>query len=354
MQRRSVLLSSKGGFAATPIELDCSKGSCDHDSVLLDANDDKQIDIVDVMEIAKINAPPESYIRVYLSDGQGGFKAPVVTTIPYDGAWDTEQLEQPDRHEVYLRAARTPACYETLKTSIAAGNKCTQDSECSNGERCEAVIDGMKHCAAQCDRVAAYRADTSGTFSLLWELDPKMDLGSSPVQVADLNGDGNMDVLASGGTAKDKEKLYIGQGKTFAEGADWTGSVPSMYVDADGDGVLDAHFEREIVFRERAGGAGTPVPLYESTAKGGAPSRLHTFVHNGERLFSHHITTGEDVSELVIYRFKNRKPEFLHRLQIEDARVDGAVAGDFDKDGLLEVAYVRSAGSGVNHYEFAK
>jgi hypothetical protein len=41
-------------------------------------------------------------------------------------------------------------------------------------------------------------------------------------------------------------------------------------------------------------------------------------------------------------------------LTLEDARVDGAVAGDFDKDGLLEVAYVRAAASGVNHYEFAK
>jgi hypothetical protein len=172
--------------------------------------------------------------------------------------------------------------------------------------------------------------------------------------VVDLNGDGNMDVLASGGTSKDKEQLYLGQGKAFAAGSDSTENVPQLYVDADGDGVLDAHNERSIVFRERSGAASAPVSLYEDTDKDGVPGRVHTFVHNGERLFSHHISTGPDTSELLIYRFKDRKPEFLHRLQIEDNSVDGVVAGDFDKDGLLEVAYLRSAASGVNHYEFAK
>jgi hypothetical protein len=41
-------------------------------------------------------------------------------------------------------------------------------------------------------------------------------------------------------------------------------------------------------------------------------------------------------------------------VQVEDSSIDGVVAGDFDKDGLLEIAFLPDAPSGVTHLEFSK
>jgi hypothetical protein len=352
LQRRVVLLSSRGGFSAEPVELDCAAGKCDRAALLIDANGDGKNDIVDVYGTGKINTPPESYIRVYLNDGSGGFRPPVITTVPFDDAWRTLNLVLPNGRDVYLRSSMTPECYDALKATLAT-NSCVRDTDCSNGDRCTGAIDGKSHCVPECHHVAAYRADEGGKFSQVWDLALKHDYGSAPVQVVDQNGDGKMDVLASGNATAETNQLWLGQEQGFSAAMPYPSLIPQTFVDVDGDGVLDAHNHREIYFREASGAQGTAVSL-KAPGNGGSPTWMHTFEHGGARHFVHQVGTGSDLSEIQLYRIDNRKPVFLHRVQVEDSSVDGVVAGDFDKDGLLEIAFLPDAPSGVTHLEFSK
>ena len=54
-QRRAVLLSSRGGFEAEAIELDCAASHCNRDSLLIDANGDMWLAIVHAGRIDRID-----------------------------------------------------------------------------------------------------------------------------------------------------------------------------------------------------------------------------------------------------------------------------------------------------------
>lgn len=194
----------------------------------------------------------------------------------------------------------------------------------------------------------------SGDGSFAPEIRLETGLGPRAVETADVNNDGEVDLVVADGNA-DQVSVFLGQGngtfdepRTFAVG----GTPTSLAIgDLDRDGDLD------IAVANRASGDvsllygdGARHFVEERVAETGTPTALVLADMNSDDLLDIVIATESDSSHgvMLLADDNNQYRKLLFR---GGERSMDVVAGDFDRDGVMDVAFANWGNDDVSvHY----
>lgn len=139
-------------------------------------------------------------------------------------------------------------------------------------------------------------------------------VGIPPMVVGDFNGDGKQDLVVSYSNpdiSNDASIIFLGDGEgTFTQGSNVVSGFENLFAQIDADFNRDGKLDLAIPFQDQFGGTNISIPLGNGNG---------TF---DDSLVAYNCTTGNQC-----------------------VTADSVVAGDFNGDGILDLAAVWSAGS---------
>lgn len=351
------LADGKGGYKAQWVDdFRTDKASEDMGAVFFDADGDADLDLFVASGSSQFKRGDERLRdRLYLNDGKGGFKK-AADAIPdfreASGPVCVADFDRDGRMDVYVGSRSVPAEYPSTPPSRLLRNvsekgkvKFTDATEAVPGLRNSGMVSGAVWSDVNGDgwqdlllahewgKIALF-VNTKGKLAQREGAEDDLAQNSGwwlSVDTADLDGDGDMDVVAGnfGFNTKYKEA---------------TKQKPKLlyYGDMDGTGkknIVEVKREGDILYPERGRscsstampGLKVKFPTYETFAKATLSEVYGDSLEKAEKFEANTLGTGIFWNDGGKFRY-----EALDRLA-QAAPAFGVVVADFDGDGLSDL-----------------